>query len=340
MSEQVVWVLINGLYARVGLGFATRLGLTIVESRNTVTPSDYDWWDPDLAAALDAAQTAAAEAQAARDEAVLISGIDTTDEAMAAVDINAASDFRVQQDARHDARYIPRSIPDTAQIISTFLGNGQVFWEDHDNIPIFSIPAAGGPRVFGDFLGAWCGVFDKAIELTPWGSLRFGYNQTKQLFLCTAGPLDAETIDQMERMGDGGHTDAIAEVGDIAISSNDERLLWRCITSGTPGSAGNPLGSWVPATVGSSIKSITNHNATGTVADYEELLYCWNTITLTLPDPATLIHGREFTVKNAGSGTVTVAAHSGNIIDGAASKALTAGQFSRFVAITSGWTVV
>lgn len=260
-----------------------------------------------------------------------------TDAAIAAAVANPASDTA----AALDDAYIPRTIPDTAQIISHFNGNGQVFWEDHDSIPIFSIPAAGGPRVFGDNMGAWCGIFDKAIEFTPWGSLKYGDTQTKQLFLCTDGPLDTETINQMKRMGDGGRTDAIAEVGDIAISSNDQRLLWRCIANGTPGTAGTPQGSWVPATVGSSIKSITNHSTTSAVAASEELLYCWNTITLTLPNPSTLIHGREFTVKNAGVGTVTVVPHNGAaIIDGATSKALTANQYARFVGITSGWILV
>jgi hypothetical protein len=64
------------------------------------------------------------------------------------------------------------------------------------------------------------------------------------------------------------------------------------------------------------------------------------TFTVTLPDAGPAF-GRIYTVKNTGSGTVTVARTASQTIDGAASNlTLTAGQSRRLLAASGGWQIV
>lgn len=211
---------------------------------------------------------------------------------------------------------------------------------DHNNAPIFAVPLAGGPKVFGDFMGAWNSVFDHAISFTPWGSLKYGnnpYGTEKQIWFCYNTPLDNLT---------NYNTDTYLEsmaiytpwprVNDIAISMINSVTMWRCTVAGD---AGTPNGTWVPITSNSSLKSIINFGTTGTLPVYAEYVNAYNTTTITLQNPNVLKHGQLITIKNSGFNTVTIAAHSGSIIDGASSFVLAPNQMITLMAATTVWFV-
>jgi hypothetical protein len=64
-----------------------------------------------------------------------------------------------------------------------------------------------------------------------------------------------------------------------------------------------------------------------------------NTITVTLP-PAASIDGKNYVVKNSGSGVVTVSTTSGQTIDGSSSKTLRTNDSIEIVSDGSNWNIV
>ena len=63
-----------------------------------------------------------------------------------------------------------------------------------------------------------------------------------------------------------------------------------------------------------------------------------NTITVTLP-PAVVIDGKNYVIKNNGSGVVTVATTSGQTIDGASTKSLKNNDSIEVISDGSNWII-
>ena len=82
-------------------------------------------------------------------------------------------------------------------------------------------------------------------------------------------------------------------------------------------------------------------STSSTVADADDVIVATGTITITLPLASQSV-GRTLVVKNAGAGTVTVAAAGSDLIDGAASYPMAvANQSVTVVGAASGqWVIV
>jgi hypothetical protein len=79
-----------------------------------------------------------------------------------------------------------------------------------------------------------------------------------------------------------------------------------------------------------------------TLTDIDDIIDCAsNSFTLTLPSAA-LNNGKQFTLKNTGTGTITLATTSGQTIDGAASGALTLAQGDSMTVMSNNvnWLVI
>ncbi len=255
----------------------------------------------------------------------------------------AADSSAVETVARGSAPWVPQNLPEEFHVKLAADGLGMLF-DDNYGTPIFQIPPYGGPKTFGDSMGVWTGVYDNSVSLTPWGAISFGQSSPKRIFTCTDEPLDAETIDQMDRINDGGYiggvhtTDARAKGNDLCISTQDARTVWRCLTDGT---WADPEGEWIPLTVPSCLKTVTNHSTSGDIEPYEEQINAYNTITLTLPPLADCLHGRIFSIKNTYTGTITVNTSGSEVCDGSAS-AISMGAYDSldFMAMTTTWSLV
>lgn len=79
--------------------------------------------------------------------------------------------------------------------------------------------------------------------------------------------------------------------------------------------------------------------ANASLTSGDSTVVAYGTISATLPSPET-VRGKTFTVKNAGTGTVTVFAGAGRSIDGAASVSLSAAASVRAVSDGTNYHVV
>lgn len=126
-----------------------------------------------------------------------------------------------------------------------------------------------------------------------------------------------------------------ADPTNAGVAVQDENVTVASLTaqldfqgSGVTATAGT--GEVIVTVRGSSTRAVT---ATGTLLLTDEIVLASNTVTLTLPSASGFV-GRRMTVKNIGSGTVTITPASGTL-DGAANKAL-AVQYSSVDLVTDG----
>ena len=131
---------------------------------------------------------------------------------------------------------------------------------DHAGNPIFSVPPAGGPKVYGDLMGAWNGVFTMAAQLTPWGVVQVGGASGPQIFGGSGAPPNATMVTWL---GNYSIYSAVAKVGDIYIRTDGSgpAAVWQCVVAGTSGSRG---GVWAPLASG----PLVTRYAPGSPASY------------------------------------------------------------------------
>lgn len=123
------------------------------------------------------------------------------------------------------------------------------------------------------------------------------------------------------------------------VSGNPEIALAEIGTPGTYQSVTtDAYGRVVSGESGIVLPVVTKSaNYTATSGDYAIL--CSATLTLSLPAAASNT-GRSYAVRNTGAGTVTIDPNSTEQIDGAATKALTSGQFATIVCDGTQWFTI
>jgi len=91
--------------------------------------------------------------------------------------------------------------------------------------------------------------------------------------------------------------------------------------------------------LGSLLNGVLPKTAAHTVvaADRGKLIDCTNTWTLTLTAAATLGAGFAFAVRNSGTGTITIDGNSAELVDGASTIALAAGESATLACNGSAW---
>lgn len=104
---------------------------------------------------------------------------------------------------------------------------------DVDSTPIWAIPSAGGPKVFGDHLGSWAGVTTEAAQLLPWGGVQTGLSAGPTIYGGSGAPLPSGITTLLTDFGE------TANVGDVYIRTDetgtaDERI-YVCTAAGNPG---------------------------------------------------------------------------------------------------------
>lgn len=188
-----------------------------------------------------------------------------------------------------------------------------IFVKDHTGAPIFAIPAAGGPKVFGDHMGAAFGVFGPEISFdatTSPPSIQMGdaSGQTGHRLWAGAGTPSGEWV--------AGTTQA----NDLWYDT--VHALWYLCISGGGGSA---AGSWIViGPFGGQIgyTPITaNFTYSCTAATWTGTTATGTAPTITLPSD-----GRTYRVELTGSGLISATA--GVITVGIGTAATNAGQIT------------
>lgn len=137
--------------------------------------------------------------------------------------------------------------------------------------------------------------------------------------------------------------DAIAALAGTGIAARTDVDTWalRTISAGNgitvtngDGAAGSPT----VATDGT-VLAISTKTGAYTATATDEVLLCNGTFTLALPSAAGSAR-RRYSVHNTGSGTVTIDPDAAELINGAATLALTGGQFATIVCDGSAWFTI
>lgn len=133
---------------------------------------------------------------------------------------------------------------------------------------------------------------------------------------------------------------ALAGTG-IAVRTAADTWAQRTITAGNGiavtngnGVAGNPT-----IAVDGTVQAISTKTGAYTATATDEVLLCNGTFTLTLPAAASNTR-RRYSVRNTGAGTVTIDPNAAELINGAATLALTGGQFVTIVCDGSAWFTI
>lgn len=101
------------------------------------------------------------------------------------------------------------------------------------SVPIWAVPPAGGPKVFGDKSGSWPTVLTEGAQLVPWMGVQVGGASGPTFYGGSGAPLPAAITGQMTTFG------TQASVGDLygrtdATGTANERL-YICTVAGNPG---------------------------------------------------------------------------------------------------------
>lgn len=137
--------------------------------------------------------------------------------------------------------------------------------------------------------------------------------------------------------------DAIAALAGTGFPARTAPDTWaqRAITAGNgvsvtdgDGVAGNPTISF-----DGTVQAISTKTGAYTATAADEVLLCNGTFTLTLPAAASNTR-RRYSIRNTGAGTVTIDPNAAELINGAATLALTGGQFSTIVCDGSAWFTI
>lgn len=113
--------------------------------------------------------------------------------------------------------------------------------QDHNNAPIFSIPPAGGPKAYGDYMGCWTGTATPSTTFTPWDGFQFvgagvGVFTGPTIYGGQGAPLPASTVTKL------GTFTQVANIGDL-YWRQDTSQWYTCTAAGTGGARG---GTWTP----------------------------------------------------------------------------------------------
>lgn len=137
--------------------------------------------------------------------------------------------------------------------------------------------------------------------------------------------------------------DAIAALVGTGFPARTAPDIWaqREITAGNgvsvtngDGVSGNPTIS-----VDGTVQAISTKTGAYTATSGDEVLLCNGTFSLTLPAAASNTR-RRYSVRNTGAGTVTIDPNAAELINGAATLALTGGQFVTIVCDGSAWFTI
>lgn len=123
------------------------------------------------------------------------------------------------------------------------------------------------------------------------------------------------------------------------VSGNPEIALAEIGTSGTYQSVTTDAYGRVTSGESGIVLPVVTKSANYTAKSGDYAILCSATLTLSLPVAATNT-GRSYAVRNTGAGTVTIDPSGTEKIDGAATKALTSGQFATIVCDGTQWFTI
>lgn len=216
-------------------------------------------------------------------------------------------------------------------------GGNEVEWADADPILARREPGVvpGGGVKIGDGSTPWSGL--------PWAS---GIAQDS-----TADGGDAAATGTPQDGGDASNTwdaqdggTAIQAAGTVEDGGDSANTGLPVVNGGLAAAAPVVTGSetggnagTVFSGTGTVTRALRDASAATTLDEFDHIVHASGTFTVTLPNIASVALGREFEVKNTGTGLITVA---GDVnIDGASSQALAQWESLTVVAGTSIWTI-